>query len=76
MVDDLVKLAEDWRVDKRLRMYAYDTVQDLRQYLGELHRSLLNTEEGTAVGYLYGKQVAENKRLKKELEECQQMINK
>ena len=73
---DLNKLAEDWRTDRRLRMYAHDSVEELYKYMQEVHRSLLNTDEGTVVGYLYSKQVAENKRLKKELEKCQQTINK
>ena len=76
MADDLLKLAEDWRTDRRLRMYAYDNVQELHKYMIQVHRSLLNTQEGTVVGYLYSKQVNENRRLKKELEKCQQMINK
>lgn len=76
MAGDLNKLAEDWRTDPRLKRYAYENVQELHKYIVKVHQSLMDTTQGTVTGYLYSKQVAENKRLKKELEKWAQTINK
>lgn len=71
MASDLNKLAEDWRTDPRLKMYAYDNVQELHKYIIKVHQSLMDTKQGTITGYLYSKQVAENKRLKERLKEIE-----
>jgi hypothetical protein len=69
------KLEQDWKTHPCLRFYAFSTVDELESHLRGCHETLIG-DMGMAYGYLYQKQIERNKKLRKELEKCQQIKNK